>query len=90
MSSRKKSTKLSKNNAWFVRVRGSYVPVAWQGWLSYIPYIVYLWLVVEVAKRSDASFIQVCIVVLPQWAAAAIVMTWLATIHSDEPNKKRK
>jgi hypothetical protein len=28
-----------RKGAWFVKLRGSYLPCSWQGWLTYIPYI---------------------------------------------------
>jgi branched-subunit amino acid transport protein len=35
-----KRTKQVKRGVWFVRVRGSYLPVTKEGWLSYIPFAV--------------------------------------------------
>ena len=33
----KKPVRKPKKGAWFVQVRGSYLPCSWQGWLSYVP-----------------------------------------------------
>ncbi len=39
----KHSRKLkAKKGKWFVKMRGSYIPGSWQGWLTYVPYVVFL------------------------------------------------
>ena len=43
MPRKNRKTTTSKNNMlWFRKVRGSYLPVSWQGALLYIPYIFYI------------------------------------------------
>lgn len=71
-----------KKGAWFYRVRGSYLPGTWQGWLTYIPFVVYLiWPLMYVSNRDFGISASVFIVV-PQWIAAAVVMTWIASYKS--------
>jgi hypothetical protein len=72
----------SKRTYWFYKVRGSYLPVSWQGWVLYVPYIAFLYVSLQYALSSRTTPADVFFVVFPQWVAAAAVMTWLATIHS--------
>ncbi len=76
----KKHSKLPKykKGAWFVAVRGSYLPVSWQGWLSYLPFIFYLVFAVEAAKVATDSVTTALLIILPNWVAATVVMTWVA------------
>jgi hypothetical protein len=67
-----------KKGAWFVAVRGSYLPVSWQGWLSYLPYIFYLVFSMEAAKYVTDSLLAAVLIIVPNWVAATIAMTWLA------------
>ncbi|MEO6513339.1 MAG: hypothetical protein ABIR37_01480 [Candidatus Saccharimonadales bacterium] len=67
-----------KKGAWFVAVRGSYLPVSWQGWLTYVPYIAYLIFSMQVAKDITSSAATAVLIIVPNWVAATIVMTWLA------------
>jgi hypothetical protein len=76
----KKSSK--KSSKWFIRIRGSYLPNNSRGWLTYLPYTLYLVgvLVYVYAKHYD-TLLSVFIVV-PNWVAAAAVMNWVAANHS--------
>ncbi len=70
---------MSKHNkAWFIKVRGSYLPNSWQGWLTYIPFTGFLLTVLVAALRHEHSVSDVFYAIFPQWVAAAVVMTWLA------------
>jgi hypothetical protein len=75
-----KRTKLPKHKkgAWFVAIRGSYLPVSWQGWLTYVPFIAYLLFAMQVAKGATHSAAAAVLIIVPNWVAATIVMTWLA------------
>ena len=81
MKSKWKTSK-AKRGAWFVKVRGSYLPVSWQGWLTYVPFTGFLVTVVIAAARSEHSVSDAFYMVFPQWVAAAVVMTWLAARKS--------
>ncbi len=77
----KKPPKLKKG-AWFYKVRGSYLPATWQGWLLYVPFITFLVGVAVYAFRTELSFAQVFFSVFPAWVAAAVVLTWIASNKS--------
>lgn len=72
----------AKPGAWFVKVRGSYLPASWQGWLLYVPFIAFLVVVLVFAINSDESFAEVFFRVFPAWVAAAVVLTWIASNKS--------
>lgn len=71
-----------KKGAWFYKVRGSYLPATKKGWLTYIPFVAYLlWPLVYVINH-DFGISQAVFIVVPQWVAAAVVMTWIAARKS--------
>ncbi len=77
----KKSTKsknYTKNNAWFIQVRGSYLPNSWQAWLSYIPFVAYLVFSLIVAFDYTGNNVKAILWIVPNWVAAAVIMTWIA------------
>jgi hypothetical protein len=71
-----------KSDKWFIKVRGSYLPNSWQGWLTYIPFTAFLVTVLVAAVRTQHSVSDVFYMVFPQWVAAAVVMTWIAKQRS--------
>lgn len=74
--------KRKKSKPWFVKVRGSYLPASWQGWVTYLPFTVFLVAVLFDAFRTQTSPQAIFYLVFPQWVAAAVVMTWLASRKS--------
>ncbi|MEI7522467.1 MAG: hypothetical protein WCJ86_03290 [Candidatus Saccharibacteria bacterium] len=78
----KRGSNKIKKGAWFVKIRGSYIPVSWQGWLTYVPFIGFLVSVLSVAFRTQNSASDIFYMVFPQWVASAVVMTWIASRHS--------
>jgi hypothetical protein len=76
-----RSKKLSPG-AWFISVRGSYLPASAAGWLTYIPFVGYLFgsLYVAVHHTHDAALIVLYVV--PNWVAAGAVMSYLAARKS--------
>jgi len=78
----KKTSKTSKlkvrKGAWFVRVRGSYLPVSWQGWLTYIPYVAYLVYTIVVAFAYTGNTWKAILWIVPNAVAAGVIMTWIA------------
>jgi hypothetical protein len=69
---------MSKTKKWFIKVRGSYLPESWQGWLTYIPYLAYIiGVLVFVIRRKDSGWLAL-FTVLPNWIAAAVILTWVA------------
>lgn len=67
---------------WFKKVRGSYIPVAWQGWLCYLPYIAYLLLSYLYIMYNFGYTVMSLLIIIPNWVAAAAVMTWVASKKS--------
>lgn len=68
-----------KQQIWFKKIRGSYLPVAWQGWLSYVPFVGVLLVAVIIADRQSSTpteavgtfFVySVCVVVVMHWIAS--------------------
>jgi hypothetical protein len=74
----KKSLRKTKNSAWFIKVRGSYLPNSWQGWLTYIPFVGFLvWsAIVLYSKIGDAAIATIFYFVV--MVCSAVVMTWIA------------
>jgi hypothetical protein len=68
--------------AWFVPVRWSYLPCTWQGWLTYVPFIAYLWLSFSYIGSISENWGQVSINLVPYWVAAAVVVQWFASHKS--------
>lgn len=73
---------MKKAKPWFYAVRGSYLPKAWQGWVAYLPFTVFLVTVMQSAIRNQHSLSDVFYAIFPQWIAAAVVMTWVAKLKS--------
>lgn len=71
-----------KSKKWFIKVRGSYLPNSWQGRLTYIPFLGFLIAVMVIAARGDYSISEMFFIIFPQWVAAAVVMTWVASQKS--------
>ena len=67
-----------KKGAWFVPVRGSYLPATSQAWLSYVPYVAYLALTVVIAQQSTNTVGAALLYIVPNWVAASVIMTWVA------------
>jgi branched-subunit amino acid transport protein len=70
--------KKSKNKKWFIPVRGSYLPNSWQGWLTYIPFTIFLVAVALVGWNYSENHTVAVLYIIPNWIAAVVVMTWLA------------
>lgn len=77
MKRKKQKIKLKKG-AWFVKIRGSYLPCTWQGWLTYIPFVAYLVLSFGAIVRDTGSVLMMIYLLVPAWIAGAVIMTWIA------------
>lgn len=64
--------------AWFIKVRGSYLPNSWQGWLTYVPFVAYLVFVLIDVTKDDLSTKQAFYVAFPQFVCAGVIMTYIA------------
>jgi uncharacterized integral membrane protein len=80
--SKKNQSPKRKKQSWFYAVRGSYLPCSWQGWLLYVPFIIFLMTVLQMAMQNHDTVSGVFFAVFPQWVAAAVVMTWVAKLQS--------
>lgn len=76
MTTKKSKTRL-RQHAWFKPLRGSYIPIHWKGWLTYIPYALYLFLTYAMLDRNRSPLDTVLFLV-PYWVAGVIVMHWVA------------
>jgi hypothetical protein len=77
-----KSRPTPRPGAWFIRIRGSYLPVSVPGALTYIPFIAYLVLSLIIALRDSSSRVLMIFIIIPNWIAAGAVMTWFAARKS--------
>jgi hypothetical protein len=68
----------TKSQRWFIPVRGSYLPNNWLGWLTYLPFTAYLAFALVFGWRDTNSTNQAILFIVPNWIAAAAVMTWIA------------
>jgi len=73
---------VKKKQKWFTKVRGSYIPCSWQGWMLYIPFITYLIAVLVYATNNSHTAINALLIMFPQFVCSAIVMTWIASQKS--------
>ena len=67
---------------WFKKVRSSYIPISWQGWLSYLPYIAFLILTYLYVMYSYGYSVMSLLIIIPNWVAAVAVMSWVASKKS--------
>jgi hypothetical protein len=77
----KKKLKVKKG-AWFVKLRGSYLPRTWQAWVLYVPYVTFLVGTIVVADDGNQSRLSQLLTIVTQWAVAAMLMTWIASKKS--------
>jgi hypothetical protein len=73
---------MKQNKKWFKKVRGSYLPSNLKGALTYIPYIAYIVGALVYAFNSDYAFWTKVFIVIPNWVAACIAMSWFASRKS--------
>ena len=71
-----------KQKTWFIKVRGSYLPNSWQGWLLYLPYLAYLLSVLTWVMVNNYGLWQAILTLVPNWVASLAVMTWIAKAKS--------
>lgn len=71
-----------KKQTWFIKVRGSYLPSSWQGALTYIPFLTFLIASLVVTINNIEPLSLAILLIFPQWVAAGVVMTWIATRES--------
>lgn len=81
---KKKKTIIKRRNkgTWFVPVRGSYLPASPEGWWTYVPFLSYLIFAGVVGYRDTSSTAMAVMFIVPNWIAAAAVMTYIAARKS--------
>ena len=77
----KKARTIRTHTPWFKSHRGSYIPVHWKGWVTYIPYLAYLYLSYALLVPNRPPF-ETIVFLVPYWVAGVIVMHWIAKIKS--------
>lgn len=74
--------KKHKKDKWFIKVRSSYLPNSRAGWLTYIPFLAFLLIVPLIAFANTDNIPLAILITIPNWVAAAIVMTYVASNKS--------
>lgn len=74
--------KMKKQKKWYIKVRGSYLPISKEGWLTYIPFLVFLIVVPVIAVMNTDSIAIAMLLVIPNWIAAGAVMTYIGSQKS--------
>ncbi len=71
-----------KKGAWFKKIRGSYLPVSTNGWLTYIPFVAYLVFAYIAGIKDTSNASKAVLFIVPNWVAAAVVLTFIASRKS--------
>lgn len=79
MYMKKRTTSKTK---WFIAVRGSYLPVRWQGWLLHLAFILYVTASAVIIAQHNSSIPFIAVQVFAQLIAAAVIETWIAARSS--------
>lgn len=77
MTAKKKQTKQSSSHLWFRQLRGSYIPIHWKGWMTYVPYIAYLYFTYALLVPNRPPF-ETILFLTPYWVAGVLIMHWIA------------
>ncbi|HSX32672.1 MAG TPA: hypothetical protein VLF43_05405 [Candidatus Saccharimonadales bacterium] len=82
MSTRQKTKKKTNKKAWFVRVRGSYLPTSNTGLVIYTVYVAYIVAVLVSWIMSGYNYLTFILFALPLLIAAALVTQYIASKHA--------
>lgn len=74
----KNMKKKRRHQKWFVKVRWSYLPNSWQGWLTYVPMILFLALILILIHHQNRSWLSTVLLYAPYLVCTGVVMHWLA------------
>jgi hypothetical protein len=72
----------AKKGAWFVRVRGSYLPRTWQAWVCYIPFVSFLVWAQWVLMGSSLETAVAALIYFACLVCSGATMTWIAVQKS--------
>lgn len=78
----KRSYKKARPGAWFIPVRGSFLPASSAGWWTYVPFLAYLIFALVVGIKDTSKATIAVLFIVPNWVAAAVVMTYIASKKS--------
>lgn len=81
MHNKTKKTSHVSRQAWFKPLRGSYIPIHWKGWLTYIPYVAYLYFTYALLV-PNRSIVSTILFLVPYWVAGVLIMHWIAKLKS--------
>jgi hypothetical protein len=79
---KKTKRRKAKSGTWFMAVRGSYIPSSSAGWWTYVPYVAYLLFALIVGLKDTSSTALAILFIVPNWVAASVVMTYIASRKS--------
>jgi hypothetical protein len=74
---KRKATKV-RQKAWFVRRHWSYLPVSPMGWLTYIPFLAFLFLSLWAVQQNTNNVLGSMFDAFPYWISAGVIMHWIA------------
>lgn len=73
---------MAKKKKLFKKVRGSYLPISRQGWLNYIPYLLFLVGIYIYSMIILGYTLVSYLFIILNWILAGAIMTWYASQHS--------
>lgn len=79
---KKHANRKSKNDTWFIKTRGSYLPVSLMGWLTYVPFILFLAFSLWAVQQHTNNILGGLFDVIPYWVSAAVIMHWIGSLKS--------
>ena len=68
----------ARKGAWFVERHWSYLPVSLMGWLTYVPFVLFLFASLWAVQQNTNNALGAFFDVIPYWVSAAVVMHWIA------------
>lgn len=71
-----------KPGAWFIPIRGSYLPASPAGWWTYLPFVAYLIFTGVAGVKYNHSRVLAVLFIVPNWIAAAAILTYIAARKS--------
>lgn len=71
-----------KKGAWFIKVRGSYLPCNLPGALTYIPMVAFLVAATMYVASNTETITGIIFGIFPYFVCTAVVMHWIAANKS--------
>lgn len=70
------------SSIWFVKRHWSYIPVSFIGWLTYIPFTLYMIGTIMAVSENTNSIAGAFFDVFPYWICGIVIMHWIASHKS--------